>query len=584
MRSLTFHTSRLDLLSPEAAYNQRWLAYLDEFGERDDAVVVVEGPTRDRVIEALEELARQIRPEERLFSSLLYKPDMARLRSKALHFLPLENLRTLDQFLQHMTPVLEGDWAQLNILRQLEWAQSLASAAGVRRVAWESPGTIPESTETTAAGGVRSEPAFLASAVPHSPLATAEAAHWFSGLSGALRGEPDSETPWSKWAGGLEQLAEPLQSRFLLNDDGRLGFLLLRIVADEGGLTRGRGALDRLREIINQVQSQHPGLRIGLTGMPVLEADEMHASQEDSFRTSLVGFLGVAVVIIAGFGGWRGPLLAVVTLALAIIWTFGYITLAVGHLNILSISFGVMLIGLGIDFGIHYVARFDQMRQAGVGTKSALQSTARGVGPGIASGTLTTAVAFFSAALTHFKGVAELGIVAGGGVVLCMLAALFVLPALLHVTQRRTTGRAAATSLPIASLCEPFSRHAVVVLVIAGVVTGVLSWGLSRLRYDHNLLNLQPPALGKRRDRAETSESAIAASGTGSPSPTAQPNWPDEGAVRSRSSRGSRTEEIASLLPAPDEEKEQLVRAFTIPLGPAARPSAADSRYATGGI
>ena len=168
-------------------------------------------------------------------------------------------------------------------------------------------------------------------------------------------------------------------------------------------------------------------------------------------------------------------------------------------------------------------------------------------------------MAFFSAALTHFKGVAELGIMAGGGVVLCMLAALFVLPALLHVTQRRTAGRAAATSLPIARLCEPFCRHAVVVLVIAGVVTGVLSSGLSRLRYDHNLLNLQPlhlESVEMERKLAENANRSVwyGLSIADTPAQLAQRKARFESLEVV-----AHTEEIASLLPAPDEEKEQLI-------------------------
>src|SRR6185436_1659461 len=107
---------------------------------------------------------------------------------------------------------------------------------------------------------------------------------------------------------------------------------------------------------------------------------------------------------------------------------FGFVTLAIGHLNILSSAFAAILIGLGIDFGIHFVARYLQLRRTVGDSASALEQAAVSVGPGIITGGVTTAVAFGTTALTDFVGVAELGVVAAGGLVLCLAGAFIVLP------------------------------------------------------------------------------------------------------------------------------------------------------------
>jgi hopanoid biosynthesis associated RND transporter like protein HpnN len=285
----------------------------------------------------------------------------------------------------------------------------------------------------------------------------------------------------------------------------------------------------------------------------------MQASQEDTLRASVLSLLGVAVVFVAGFGGWRRPLLTVATLLLAIAWSFGYITLAVGHLNILSICFGIILIGLGIDFGIHYLARYLQLRETNADSHEALVETAASVGPGIVSGGLTTALAFCTAALTHFTGVAELGIIAGGGILLCILAALVALPALLRLCDRDGSPSSTATPLPVAAFCRPFCRHPRVVLIAATGLTVLLAVSAFRLRYDHNLLNLQPlrlrsveleGQLATHMNRSVWYALSMADSQADLARRKARLEALDEVAA---------TEEIGSLLPEEDEAKKRVI-------------------------
>src|SRR6185369_12599563 len=97
VNGLTFKTSRLDLLNPRSEYNQRWLAYLSEFGNRDDACVVVRAERKADLTAAIDDLAGQIRQENKLFDSVFYRRDLSRLKSKALHYLPEEQLGQIEQ-------------------------------------------------------------------------------------------------------------------------------------------------------------------------------------------------------------------------------------------------------------------------------------------------------------------------------------------------------------------------------------------------------------------------------------------------------------------------------------------------------
>ena len=230
-----------------------------------------------------------------------------------------------------------------------------------------------------------------------------------------------------------------------------MGFLKVVPTANQKDDFNGDSrAVDRIRELIGQVTEKHPDVKIGVTGIPVLENDEMRRSQSDMTLASVISFLGVGVLLFIGFRGFRHPLLGLVMLLVGMAWTFGYTTLVVGHLNILSVSFAVILIGLGIDFAIHYLARYLELRHQGESLRPALRETSTSVGAGIVTAALTTALAFFCATFTQFLGVAELGIIAGGGILLCGVATFIVLPALISLSDQNVEPR---------KLPTPFDGH-----------------------------------------------------------------------------------------------------------------------------
>lgn len=268
--------------------------------------------------------------------------------------------------------------------------------------------------------------------------------------------------------------------------------MMVKMVEEENeDFARGTVGIETLRGILRDVQANHPGTTLKLTGLPVMENDEMRSSQGSMSLATWLSILGVALLYIYFFRELRRPLLALLALFVGMGWSMAYICLFVGHLNILSISFAVILIGLGIDFGIHYTSRYLQCRSEGDDTKNALVRTGREIGPGILTGALTTSAAFFMAGMTEFTGIAELGIIAGGGVLCCCAAALTVLPIFLFLMDRnRAQGK-----IPKPRTLGNFQLHPGVTFALSVLVVGALAGGLPRLYYDYNLLNLQPEGL-----------------------------------------------------------------------------------------
>src|SRR5690606_26604525 len=176
-------------------------------------------------------------------------------------------------------------------------------------------------------------------------------------------------------------------------------------------------------------------------GRPVLQADEM-ASTERDMRVATVGALvGVFLLFVLFFRRLRRPFFAIVTLSLAILVTFGMITMTIGYLTLLSVVFAAMLVGLGIDFGIHLIARYQDEVNRLDSVEQALVETFRTTGVSITVGALTTASAFLVFLFVDFQGLRELGFIAGIGVLICLVGMLTVLPALLVLSDGRLRQR-----------------------------------------------------------------------------------------------------------------------------------------------
>jgi uncharacterized protein len=220
----------------------------------------------------------------------------------------------------------------------------------------------------------------------------------------------------------------------------------------------------------------------------------------------------------------------------------------------------VTMIGIGIDYGIYYVARYLQLRTEKYECGPALLETSRGAGPAITCGALTTAVAFFAAGLTSFTGVAELGIIAGGGILLCAVAELTLLPAAIALMDRSGWGVRMPSPLPIHKWIMPFIKLPRLTLAVTLAMTVFLALGLNHLWYDNNLLNMQAVGLEsvelERRLLSECNQSVWYALSIAD----------NREQLLARKAKFSalptveRTEEIVSLLPVDDEIKQPIIQ------------------------
>jgi hopanoid biosynthesis associated RND transporter like protein HpnN len=472
---LQYQTQRNDLISADKDYQQRWRRYLNEFGDDDDIVVVVRGGDRDRMKAAVDALAEGVRQRPELFDRLFFKADLRHLRDRALLLLPDDQIESIRQHLA---------------------SNEMSVLLGLGDVAWKNvglPGLLLEAR-------VRADRIACGQPMTHDDEEFFEQLRQVSRTAVATLDDPSAyRNPW----GGIgpkrddrpDFLAEP---QYFFSGDGTLAFLLTRPVKEAGSFTASLKSVEALRGIVATVRRDFADVEIGLTGMPVLESDEMAAADRDTRTASLLAIAGVTILFFLVYRSLWYPLLTVATLLIGTAWALGWTTLTVGHLNILSATFAIMLIGMG-DYGVLWVMRYEQARQLGADVKSALLHTTTHVAIGNLTAAATLALAFFAAIFADFKAVAELGWIAGCGVVLCAFACFTVLPALLMIFDRRQIAPVEGR-LPIANCvgvnsCSSWlpwlMRRPGWVVAIAGIIVGAAGLCASRVWYDHNLLHLQ---------------------------------------------------------------------------------------------
>ena len=183
-------------------------------------------------------------------------------------------------------------------------------------------------------------------------------------------------------------------------------------------------------------------------------ADEEFSSAAQGAAAGLaISFALVVVWLFLGLRSWRLIVPVVATLLLGLLATTGFAALAVGTLNLISVGFAILFVGIAVDFSIQFSVRFREMLRADA-PSMALVATGRRVGRQILVAGCAAAAGFLAFVPTEFRGVAELGLIAGAGMLIALVCTLTFLPAMLSLcglgTNAGETGIAALAPLDAA--------------------------------------------------------------------------------------------------------------------------------------
>ncbi len=470
-QKLTFKTGRGDLVAKGLPYVKLYKNYRAQFEDLNGMVVVVEGKNSFDMADFAEALNKKLKARPDLFSKVVYKIDIDYFRSRFLLYLDQDELEALSRKLEDHQGFLESVNALPGLNSLLFSINTEISSGMVDSLLTDFLGEEDEE-DSKDEGDLNLLIRLLEE------------------MTRFLMGETGYRSPWQAlFKGGGDSLSD---KGYMVSENGDLLFILVVPNDDKTSFTGYKNAVNQARQFIAETKKDFPNIMVGLTGEDVISSDEMVTTQSDVETASKIALTGVVLLFIIAYRGVVKPLLAVFCLLLGLSWTIGFTALTIGHLNILSVVFTTILIGLGIDFGIHILGRFKEERQQGNEILPALQKTLQGTGKGNFSGAITTAMAFGAMALTDFIGIVELGWIAGWGILFCMDAMLLVLPALVTLEEKwRRPGYAEVKPAEQRGSIDKLFDHYYLIIGVCIVLVVIASFSLKDLRFDYNLLNLQ---------------------------------------------------------------------------------------------
>jgi hopanoid biosynthesis associated RND transporter like protein HpnN len=444
------NTNSEELISANVGWRQREIAFDSKFpGQSNLIAVVIDGATPELAEAAAAQLYDRIAQDKFLFHSVRRPGGGDFFNRNGLLFLPLADVQNTTQQLfkaQAFLGPLSADPSLRGILTSLSNALMGVSAGQAKLADLEVPISLfADSFGAASVGQVR----YLS---------------WRAMMTGA--------TP------------RPEELR---------RFIEVQPALDYNALEPGQRASKAIRADAQWLGlTPENGVRIRLTGDVPLSDEEFGTLTDRAWLMGGVMLGGVFLILWLALRSFRMIFAILLTLLAGLVVTMALGLMAVGVFNIISIAFIALFVGLGVDFGIQFCVRYRCERFHQNDLAKALCHTGRSVGVPLALAALATAVGFFSFLPTQYIGVAELGFVAGVGMIAAFLASITLLPALLMLlrpeAEEADVGFSALTPLD-----DYLNGHRRTVLRIAAVAGSVALILTPFLRFDSNPLDLRSP-------------------------------------------------------------------------------------------
>jgi len=273
-----------------------------------------------------------------------------------------------------------------------------------------------------------------------------------------------------------------LQSRLELSLNSQTSVL----VANAPEKIDAFATLKQLRSALKEVRHDLRGVKITLGGDFVALTDDAQNARWSALQAACISVFLVHFFFRWSFGQARPPRLALITVLVALGWTCAWVAVACPTLNIITINFACTMVGLGMDFNVQMLYDLEE-RVHKMSPQQALVESLSSIGQENLLGALATSAAFLSLTLTPFRGVSELGLISGVGVLLCWIASCSVLPALWLLKTPTPVARPPGT---LEAMEQKWRSHPKAVLTLALLITAISLAAAWRPKFDYNLLNI----------------------------------------------------------------------------------------------
>jgi uncharacterized protein len=527
--NIAINTSTTDMLSPELAFRKQAKALDAAFPQfSNNILVVLDGKTPDGVDDGADILAARLRARPELFGDVYDLAGHSFFRRNGLLYLDLEELYDLSDRLAEAQPFLGGLWrdpTMRGLFSMLELAIDETLREGGARVPIEVAGVLGAMAETL----------------------DAQANNEFSQLS------------WQELMQGGDG-----------EDSKNQRFLLIQPVLDFSSLQPAGKAMEAIREIAREagIDEAH-GLRLRLSGSAALEQEELGSVEKGMGLAGILSLIFVVGLLISGLRSKRLVAATLATLIIGLVWTAAFAIFALGQLNLISVAFAVLFIGLSVDFGIHFALRYKEEIDGGGDHAHSLREAGSGVGGAMTLCALSAAIAFYSFLPTDYLGLAELGLIAGTGMFIALFANMTVLPAFLTLHPLRAANRVPAGRFRLAYVQSVICDHAKTIVIAAIVLAGASLALIPFVRFDFDPMNLRDPQTESVSTLLEMSEDSQTSPYTIS---ILANNLEEAASLAEKLSSLSEVDKALSLadyVPEDQEEKLEIIQTMALFLAPA---------------
>jgi len=442
-------TDASKLIADTVPWRQREIAFAAAFPQRVDLIaVVVDAPTAELADQASEALAGRLSGEHALFRAV-WRPDGGPFfEQEGLLFASTADIAQTTQRLIGAQPLL-GTLAADPSLRGLMDALSLVAL------------------------GVQQDPAALDALAK--PL---------DALAGAFDAIAAGQSPAFSWRTLFT--GQPPDPRELRR------FILAQPVLDYAALQPGMAASTAIRRAVHALRLEDAGVRVRLTGAVPLADEEFSTLAQDAGLNTAVTLAVVVALLWIALRSWRLIVAILVSLAAGLIVTAAFGLIAFGSYNLISVAFAILFVGLGVDFGIQFAMAYRARRYATGDSQHAMRDIGGEVGGALALAAAATAAGFYAFVPTDYRGVSELGVIAGTGMIVAFVASITVLPALVALLRPRGE-RAQIGYAALAPLDRWLLAHRRSVLAIGAAIALAGLALVPRLTFDFNPMHLRSP-------------------------------------------------------------------------------------------
>lgn len=412
------------LISEDSQTHARYLNYKREFNFEEPMVIVISSDSFEENKVAAEGLVESLSNnygDE--FSRIHYKHDFSRFEKKLLNFLTVSELEEIDLQFKALEEFLDQPDTGLNlnsmlgeVIRNFEDEENLRKKDGWNEFKPFIDDFIRKLNR-------------LADELEGKGETKKKASQETDGKE-SLGNTSEVREKSEKSLGDMQRLLD--EQRFITANGGKIVMILLSPAIREDNPFPYSRTVQKLRWSIEGARAVYPNVKFYLTGEPVLFDDELNQSTADSANAALFTFVLISILFFVAYRELVRPLFAIIALLCAVSWTMGFTALVIGHLNIISQATVIMILGLGIDFGIQLIGRFEEELVKNEGRlRDALGESLAHTGVAVLTSGSTTAVAFYTMCFNDFIGLAEFGMISGTGIIMTVIGNLILLPAML---------------------------------------------------------------------------------------------------------------------------------------------------------